>query len=365
MRPLSQSLADFVVPWIRSPWPLAWSERFGRTSPLSLEVGFGNGEFLAAEARERPERDHVGIELSWASTERMLRRLEREGIGNVRLLLGDAELLLDVLFAPESLVECFVIHPCPWPKGRHAGRRLVNPRFLALAARALVPDGRLSIATDHAAYAAEIGARLAADPAFRLQADGTGGRGERAADLPGGRTTKYERKARAQGASIHRFVLRRVAAPAALPPPLPAAATPHLPLAPHPPMLGFTLLGTYDPDRLLEGLTPYAHREQRDGVEVIVRFPYAYRRADGDDMPWLVEAFVHEGRLEQAFGLLVLRRREGGVLVRPSALGDPRPTYGVRRAVALLGEWLARERPGLAPAYQNLGVGDAPDPEGS
>jgi len=355
MRPLSQSLADFVVPWIRSPWPLRWSERFGRTAPLSLEVGFGNGEFLAAEARERPERDHVGIEVSWPSAERMLRRLEREGLGNVRLVLGDAELLLDVLFAPESLAECFVIHPCPWPKDRHAGRRLLSPRFLALAARALVPDGRLSIATDHAAYAEEIGARLATDPGFRPE--------ERAADLPGGRTTKYERKAREQGASIHRFVLRRAAPPPALPPPLPADPLPAP--APEHPMLGFTLLGTYDPDRLLEGLTPYAHREQRDGVEVIVRFPYAYRRADGDDMPWLVETFVHEGRLEQAFGLLVLRRREGGLLVRPSALGDPRPTYGVRRAVALLGEWLARERPGLEPVYQNLGVGEAPDPEGS
>jgi tRNA (guanine-N7-)-methyltransferase len=340
--PLSRSLEEHLVPWEACAWPPDWSELFARRAPLALEVGFGNGEFLAAEAERRPERDHVGIELSWVSATRLFPRLARQRLDNVRVVLGDAELLVELLFPPGSLVECFINHPCPWPKDRHAERRLVRARFLSLIAERLAPGGKLSIATDHPALALEIGARLAEEPALASchpSAEVT---------WPADRsTTKYQRKAEGQGLPIHFFEWRRVGQPAPVPPAL-------VPVPPDSPMPHLNLVGTYPAERLFDGFAPALHHETADGVEVVVRFQNVFAEL-GRGSAWLLETLVQEGRLRQEFAIVVARRAQGGLHVRLSALGNPRPTHGVRRAVELVGRWLLQRSPGLELAYENLG----------
>src|SRR5436190_10177574 len=115
-RPLSISLQENVLDWQRRAWPIAWDEVFGRSAPLALEIGFGNGAFLVERAEETPARDFIGIELSWTAATHLFRRLARAELTNVRTLLGDAEALVQHAFAPGSLSEVFINHPCPWPK---------------------------------------------------------------------------------------------------------------------------------------------------------------------------------------------------------------------------------------------------------
>src|SRR5262249_46844075 len=165
-RPLSRSIQDHLVDWQREPWPIEWSSVFARSAPLALEIGFGNGSFLEEQARARPERDHVGLELSWTAATHLFRRLQRAELRNVRIVLGDAEALLLHLFAPESLCEVFVNHPCPWPKSRHVERRLLSRDFLARLAERMQPEARLTVVTDHAEYALWLAEELGAQSAF-------------------------------------------------------------------------------------------------------------------------------------------------------------------------------------------------------
>jgi tRNA (guanine-N7-)-methyltransferase len=338
-RPLALSIADWLVPWRERAWPIDWSAEFGRAAPLALEIGFGNGEYLEREARRRPERNHLGIELSWTSATHLFRRLDHGGLPHVRALLADAEAALQRLFAPGSLTEVFVNHPCPWPKERHAERRLVRPEVLALLADRMAPGAPLLIVTDHAPYAAEIGAALEAQRAFAPARGAT-----EVGALPGREPTKYQRKAMAAGVPIHYFPWRRAGAvPAPLPPePSSTDAMPSL-----------TLAGEPAEHELFRGFAPVLERAAPRGVETVVKLGHAYRSLD--EQAWLVEAMVKEDRLQQDCAVLVVRRAGGETLVKLSGLGHPHPTFGVKRAVWSVGAWLRQRHPELSLAGHNLG----------
>jgi tRNA (guanine-N7-)-methyltransferase len=115
-----------------------------------LEIGFGMGEATALQAATDP-RPVLAVEVHPAGIASLLRRLEAQQLEHVRLVEGDA---FDVLTAlPErSLDEVRVYFPDPWPKPRHAKRRLVRPRFADLVASRLRPDGLLHLATDIPTY---------------------------------------------------------------------------------------------------------------------------------------------------------------------------------------------------------------------
>jgi tRNA (guanine-N7-)-methyltransferase len=131
-----------------------WEGLFGRSAPLCVEIGFGNGEFLTREARSRPGENFVGLELNWGSLRRALRRVAQGGIFNVRLFQIDASLAVERLFLPESIDSLCALFPCPWPKKRHAGHRLFSGSFLRLVNSRLRPGGEVRVVTDHADYAA-------------------------------------------------------------------------------------------------------------------------------------------------------------------------------------------------------------------
>ena len=141
-------------------------EVFGRGAPLVLEVGSGMGEATAAMAAADPARDVLAVEVHTPGLGNLLRLVENAGLRNVRVLEGDARDVLSRLLAPGSLDEVRVFFPDPWPKARHAKRRLVTRGFADLVASRLRPGGRLHVATDWPSYAEQVLAVLEPHPEY-------------------------------------------------------------------------------------------------------------------------------------------------------------------------------------------------------
>jgi tRNA (guanine-N7-)-methyltransferase len=135
-----------------------------------LEIGFGGGEHLAAQAARRPDILFNGAEPFLNGAASALRHLDEGGISNVRLFVGDARTLLATL-PDASLSRIFILFPDPWPKARHHKRRLVQAETVAEFARVLAPGGRLRFATDWADYADWALERFTKSPAFRWTAE--------------------------------------------------------------------------------------------------------------------------------------------------------------------------------------------------
>ena len=143
---------DPLLHWSRVERPINWPRRLGRTAPLEVEIGFGNGEALARKAEANPDWDFVGLELSWASVKRALRRLAKAGVTNTRLLQLDAETTFRRYFPQRSITRVQALFPVPWPKDRHESRRLFTRDFLHLANSRLVDGGLIQIVTDFEPY---------------------------------------------------------------------------------------------------------------------------------------------------------------------------------------------------------------------
>ena len=179
--------------------PLDLPALFGRRAPVVLEIGPGMGEATTAAAAADPGRDLLAVDVHTPGHGTLLRRLEQEGLAHVRVADGDARVLLRDMLAPASLDEVRVWFPDPWPKARHAKRRLVGPDLLRLVAARLRPGGRLHVATDWAPYAEQVAAALAASP-LRLVSR------ERPAARP---VTRFERQGLAAGRTAHDLVAVR------------------------------------------------------------------------------------------------------------------------------------------------------------
>lgn len=126
---------------------------FDRPRPLVVEIGFGNGEALAWMAANEPDRNFIGIEVHEPGVGRLLRKLEAEGLENVRVAMRDAVEVLRTQARPGSIDELRIYFPDPWPKKRHHKRRLVQAEFMELIADRLRPGGLLHLATDWQPYA--------------------------------------------------------------------------------------------------------------------------------------------------------------------------------------------------------------------
>lgn len=114
-----------------------------------MEIGFGNGEFLARNSVLAPERDFVGLELSWNSIKRALRRINRPPRSNVKLIRIPGRLALERLFAPNSLEVIRCLFPVPWPNPKMANKRLFSTTFLDLVANRLIGQGFFQMVTDN------------------------------------------------------------------------------------------------------------------------------------------------------------------------------------------------------------------------
>jgi tRNA (guanine-N7-)-methyltransferase len=144
--------------------PIEFARVFGRNAPVILEIGFGNGEMLAAVAAAHPENDYLGIEVHRPGAGSLLRRLKAGELSNVRLMLADAKEALIERIPDESLSAVHLFFPDPWPKKRHHKRRLVQPDFADLIVRKLSPGGYFHLATDWRDYAEHMTAVLSRTP---------------------------------------------------------------------------------------------------------------------------------------------------------------------------------------------------------
>jgi len=153
LRPGQQELVDRLLPAIAVPveGELTSQRLFGGDRPLHLEIGFGGGEHLAYRADLLPDHGFIGCEPFINGVATALAHVRDQRLANVRIHMGDA---LDVLrrLPDASLLMVYLLHPDPWPKARHAKRRMVNDGPLGLIAAKLKPGGELRLATDDPTY---------------------------------------------------------------------------------------------------------------------------------------------------------------------------------------------------------------------
>ena len=138
--------------------PLDQAEVFGRVAPLVVEIGCGHGAAAIAYAAAHPGHDLLAVDVHTPGIARMMAAAEEvsgdnAGVPNLKVTMGDAVFLLRDRIPAGSLHGVHVFFPDPWPKERHAKRRLVSPFTLDLIASRLAEDGRLLIATDQDFYA--------------------------------------------------------------------------------------------------------------------------------------------------------------------------------------------------------------------
>jgi tRNA (guanine-N7-)-methyltransferase len=175
-----------INPRMSDHFPLKWSVIFGKKAHLALEIGCGNGEFLAAWAKAKPSWNFIGIELSLASAERTQSRIFREKLSNVRIIRDDARFAVRELFSDQSLQYIMVNFPDPWPKDKHRHRRLVLPDFVYAVSSVLQMDGVFELVTDQEWYANDSRYYFDADNLFEV----SGVESEFIREV----STKYERK---------------------------------------------------------------------------------------------------------------------------------------------------------------------------
>ena len=184
---------------------LNWLTVFGRSAPVFLEIGFGNGEALAAAAAAHPENNYLGVEVHRPGAGSLLRRLEAQELGNVRVMLADASEILAQRIADASLTAVHLFFPDPWPKKRHHKRRLVQPDFAALVVRKLELGGYFHLATDWPAYAEHMVAVLSRTEGL-VDASGTGRFQKLVAERL---STRFEQRGRKLGHEVRDLVYIR------------------------------------------------------------------------------------------------------------------------------------------------------------
>lgn len=155
-RPLRRTMREMLetrLPALRfdpgRPAAIQFADMAGETpQDLFLEIGFGGGENLAAIAAARPEAGFIGAEPFINGVASLVRHVEQAGLANVRIWDDDVRLILDGM-ANATLAGAYVLFPDPWPKRRHAARRILQPLVLDALARLIRPGGSLVLASDH------------------------------------------------------------------------------------------------------------------------------------------------------------------------------------------------------------------------
>ena len=216
LRPRQQALLDGALKAI-APKGITWednpertqislTELFGDDRPVWLEIGFGAGEHMCAQAAANPNVGIIGCEPYINGVAALMSKIDREGLDNVRVHAGDARDLLDVV--PEaSLDRAFLLYPDPWPKTRHHRRRFANPENFEPLARALKPGAHLRVATDIPDYVRHTLEVMRDLPAFTWLAEGPEDWRTPWSDW---HRTRYEAKAIREGRTPHYLTFGRV-----------------------------------------------------------------------------------------------------------------------------------------------------------
>ncbi len=284
--------------------PPDWEALFVRAAPLAVEIGFGNGEFLAGASQEQSDWNWVGFETSLTCVTKAGRKLARAGAEHVRLALADGRFALREIFSDESVRRVFVHFPCPWPKRSHAERRVMDEAFAQTLAAVLIPGGVFELTTDVLVYAA--------DAATDLRAAGF--------DLSGpvelttvGPGSRYEAKWRREGRRIWRLQAERGPKGSTLR--VAEGTMPHVRIS---------RLVTPDALSALVGL-----KETWPGGAFVVKDAYAASHGGAA----LLRAFATDDGFDQQYLIAVVRDGEGA-MVKLDGAAVPFRTPAVKRSVA-------------------------------
>jgi tRNA (guanine-N7-)-methyltransferase len=184
--------------------PSHYPQIFGRSAPLFLEIGFGNGETLVEMAVANPDHDYLGIEVHRPGIGHLILQLQQREITNVRVYCLDAVDILEQQIADNSLAGIHLFFPDPWPKNKHHKRRIVRPDFIALVIKKLQPGGYFHAATDWENYAEHILETLKQQP-FLINESPEGAYCKRPSYRP---TTKFEQRGLRLGYGVWDLIFR-------------------------------------------------------------------------------------------------------------------------------------------------------------
>jgi tRNA (guanine-N7-)-methyltransferase len=180
--------------------PFDFAEIYGRHAPVEIDLGCGDGSFLAAIASENPDRDFLGIERLVGRVRSASGKIARSGLKNARVVQFEISYALERLLPENSVASFHLMFPDPWPKRRHAPRRLMSEKFPALLHRALATNGIVRIATDDSEYYRQIMRLFSASSLFAVVSDA----------VPATAMSKFEKQFTLAGVKIHRLALRKV-----------------------------------------------------------------------------------------------------------------------------------------------------------
>jgi tRNA (guanine-N7-)-methyltransferase len=180
--------------------PLDFEAVYGNKAPLEVDLGCGDGSFLAAAAAANPARNFLGVERLVGRVRSACHKISRSGVRNARVLRCEISYTVCHLLPVGSVAVVHLMFPDPWPKRRHAVRRLVTESFLISLGRVLAPAGMIRIATDQCEYFREIERVAARSAGFVTVPDG---------GMPGAVST-FEKRFSRDAIEIHRLVLRKV-----------------------------------------------------------------------------------------------------------------------------------------------------------
>lgn len=213
LRERQQGLVETLLPRIAVPdeGPITAERLFGADRPLHFEIGFGGGEHMAGRADMLPDHGFIGCEPFLNGVAQALTHVDGDNganapLGNVRIHHGDA---LEVLArVPDGSLSClYLLHPDPWPKARHAKRRMMNDGPVGMFAEKLKPGGEFRFGTDHPIYLRHA---LMVMGRFHDRFDWLCEKPDDFLKRPGGwPETRYEAKARAQGHEVWYFRYRK------------------------------------------------------------------------------------------------------------------------------------------------------------
>jgi tRNA (guanine-N7-)-methyltransferase len=143
------------------------AQLFPSAQPLEVELGSGDGGFIMEYARAHPEKNFIAIERLLGRARKIGRKGARLPISNLQVIRLEASYVLKYLLSPGSAQALHIYFPDPWPKRRHADRRLVNGTLAEIASRALAPGGKIFLRTDNADYYAQMLKVFTSNPAYR------------------------------------------------------------------------------------------------------------------------------------------------------------------------------------------------------
>ncbi|HEX5018910.1 MAG TPA: tRNA (guanosine(46)-N7)-methyltransferase TrmB [Actinomycetes bacterium] len=201
------ALSTLLVEWSldASGDPIDPMRVFGREADLVLEIGCGMGDSTRVQALREPERDVIAVDVHTRGIATLLRGIEHDGISNVRVVMGDAVRFVEERLRPASLAGARIYFPDPWPKARHAKRRLVQPAFVAMLFDRLRPGAFIHCATDSPSYAEQMREGFSAHSGLSVHPA-----------LPNNvfrPVTKYERRARRLGHPVEDVWVTRTLSP--------------------------------------------------------------------------------------------------------------------------------------------------------